>query len=166
MSDSHDSDQVTTRTRKDAAVTSQAADAGLASPAGPRRFRRRRGGPDRGARGRKVTLAAAAADALAAALLGAPPAHAGGYQCNLRFYYNVDGSPDWPGAQAHPVPARPHGGIPCPDWAHPRTPAAAGRDESRPFSICSAPVEDASGIALAAPSPWRPAGVAAMNGRK
>ena len=59
-----------------------------------RRFRRPRGMPARGARGRRVILAVAAAGALAAALLGAPPAHAAG--CNLRFYYNFDGSWAWP----------------------------------------------------------------------
>jgi len=44
---------------------------------------------------RGLTLAAAVALALAAALLGAAPAHAGG-GCNLRYIFNYNGSPDWP----------------------------------------------------------------------
>src|ERR1700722_12003451 len=73
MSDSHDGSKVTTGTRKDA----------------------------RGARGCRVILPAIVVGALAAAVLGAPPAQAAGYQCNLRFYYNVDGSPAWPSAQVN-----------------------------------------------------------------
>jgi len=44
---------------------------------------------------RGLILAAAVAVPLAAALLGAVPAHASG-NCNLRYYVNYDGSPDWP----------------------------------------------------------------------
>src|SRR5579862_1935300 len=32
---------------------------------------------------------------------GAAPAHAGSYQCNLRYYYNYDGSPAWPSSQVN-----------------------------------------------------------------
>jgi hypothetical protein len=94
MSESHDGGKTTTGTGKDAALTSHA-DAIPARPGATRRFRRPHGGPARGARRRRVMLAAAAAGALAAALLGAPPARAA--DCNLKFYYNVDGSLDWPG---------------------------------------------------------------------
>ena len=100
MSDSHDGDKVIAANGKDAAVTGQP-DAGLARLAATRRFRRPRGAPARGARGRKVILAAAAAGTLAATLLAAPPAHANSYQCNIRFYYNVDGTPYWPVTQVN-----------------------------------------------------------------
>jgi len=95
MSESHDGGKTITGTGKDAAVTGQA-DAVPAGPGATRRSRRRRGVPARGTRGHRVILAAATAGALAAALLGAPPAHAA--SCTLKFYYNVDGSPAWPGA--------------------------------------------------------------------
>ena len=100
MSDSHDSGKVTTGSGKDAAVTSQA-HAGLPTPSVTRRSRRRRGGSARGARGRRVILPAAVAGALTAALLAAPPAHANSYQCNVRFYYNFDGSSAWPSARVN-----------------------------------------------------------------
>ena len=62
----------------------------------------------RGARGARVRarrgliLPAAVAGTLAVALLGAAPAHAG-TSCNLRYYYNYDGSPIWHSSQVSPV---------------------------------------------------------------
>ena len=46
-------------------------------------------------RARYRALILPVAVALAAAVLGAAPAHAGG-GCNLRYYVNTDGSPNWP----------------------------------------------------------------------
>ena len=47
-----------------------------------------------------LILPAAVAVALAAALLGAPAAHADG-ACNLRYVFNSDSSPVWSSMQAN-----------------------------------------------------------------
>jgi|SRR5580704_1136617 hypothetical protein len=104
MSDSHNDNKITTGTTNDVTVTDPA-DAGPARPSATRRSRRPRGATTRArVRARRgLILPAAVAGTLAAALLGAAPAHAG-TSCNLRFYYNYDGSPAWPSSQVSPGP--------------------------------------------------------------
>jgi len=102
MSDNHNDNNITAGTKKDVTVTDPA-DAGPARPSVTRRSRRPRGATTRArVRVRRgLILPAAVAGTLAAALLGAPPAHAGGYKCNLRYYFNYDGSPAWPSMQVN-----------------------------------------------------------------
>jgi hypothetical protein len=85
MSDSHNDNKITTGTTNDVTVTDPA-DAGPARPSATRRSRRPRGATTRArVRARRgLILPAAVAGTLAAALLGAAPAHAG-TSCNLRF---------------------------------------------------------------------------------
>lgn len=66
-----------------------------------RRSSRPRGATTRARAHRGLILPATVAATLAAALLGAAPAHAGGTYCNLRYYYNSDGSPAWPSTQVN-----------------------------------------------------------------
>jgi hypothetical protein len=42
---------------------------------------------------RWLVVPAALAGVFSVTLLGAAPAQAGGYKCNLRYYFNYDGSP-------------------------------------------------------------------------
>jgi hypothetical protein len=102
VSKSHDDDKITAGTRKDEAVTGPA-DTGPAVTSDPRRTRRPRGAAARGrVRARRgLILPVVGAGALAAALLSAAPAHAGSGVCNLRYYFNYDGSPDWPSMQVN-----------------------------------------------------------------
>jgi len=93
MSEGYDDDRVTMGASRDAAVTGPA-DTGLARPSAPRRSRRPRGAPARAYIRRGLVLPAAVTVALAAALLGAAPAQAGG-SCHLRYVFNYDGSPVW-----------------------------------------------------------------------
>ena len=105
MSESHDDDKITTGARKDMTAVGPEG-AGPARPSGSRRSRRLRGAFTRTRiRARRgLILPAAAALALAAVLLGGAPAHAGGGNCNLRYYVNYDGSPDWPATPVSPFP--------------------------------------------------------------
>src|SRR5258708_1969364 len=104
MSESHNDSKINTSTKRDLTVTDPA-DAGPARPSAAPRSRRLRGATprDRVRARRGLILPAAVAGTLAAALLGAAPAHAGGGSCNLRYYFNYDGSTAWPSSQVSPA---------------------------------------------------------------
>lgn len=95
MSESHDDDKITAGTGNDLTAAGLAGP-GPARPSARRCARRPRGTTTRARARRGFILPAAATLALTAGLLGAPPAHAGGSSCNVRYLVNYDGSPDWP----------------------------------------------------------------------
>ena len=102
MSERHDDTDITTGTSGNVTIADPA-DAGPARPSAAWRSRRRRGAPGhaRSRARRGLIVAVAVSGTLAAALVSATPAYAGGYQCNLRYIFNYDGSNVWSSMQVN-----------------------------------------------------------------